>query len=273
MRTRKDTAAGAEPGDGRLDAAAQEAIERFARVMSRCGVAPKILADAFRGALAASVGTAARRDQGLRELSEAAHLVTLWCTSPDYVDEGGAPQRLPARGRRRSLEALARRVSPSVNVDEIVHYLMKTQTLRKVGRTYALTRRWVYVHGLEGYAHTRSVRALVGLLRTLEHNLCAPMDADTWFEFGADNLHFPVSQLPALDKRMRREGLGCLRKLDLFMQQCADERNPAEPTVWVGVDMHRFQQDAPTHGARRSRSKHRERTAIKGGRNRRGGTS
>src|SRR6202521_356922 len=229
MRTRKDIAAGAQPGDGRLDASAREAIERFARVMSRCGVAPKILADAFRGALAASVGTAARRDQGLRELSEAAHLVTLWCTSPDYVDEGGAPQRLPARGRRRSLEALARRVSPSVNVDEIVDYLMKTQTLRKVGRTYVLTRRWVYVHGLEGYAHTRSVRALVGLLRTIEHNL--------------------------------------------FMQQCADERNPAEPTVWVGIDMHRFQQDAPTHGARRNRSKDTERTAIKGGRNRRGGTS
>ena len=38
MRTRKDTVAAAEPGDGRLDAAAQEAIERFARVMSRCGI-------------------------------------------------------------------------------------------------------------------------------------------------------------------------------------------------------------------------------------------
>lgn len=273
MRTRKDIAARAQPDDGRLDVSAREAIERFARVMLRCGVAPRILADALRGALAASVGTAAHRDQGLRELPEAAHLVTLWCTSSDYVDEAGAPRPLPARGRRRSLEALARKVSPSVNVDDIVHYLMTTQTLRKVGRTYALTRRWVYVHGLEGYAHTRSVRALVGLLRTIEHNLCAPTDADTWFEFAADNLHFPVSQLPALDKRMRRDGLGCLRKLDLFMQQCADERNPAEPTVWVGVDMHRFQQDAPPHGTRRSRSEHRARTAIQGRRNRRVGTS
>ena len=53
MRTRKDTAAGVEPGDGRLDAAAQEAIERFARVMSRCGIAPKILAHAFMSAVAA----------------------------------------------------------------------------------------------------------------------------------------------------------------------------------------------------------------------------
>jgi hypothetical protein len=273
MRTRKDIAAGAEPGDGRLDASAREAIERFARVMLRCGVAPKLLGDAFRGALAASVGTAVSRDQGLRELPEAAHIVTLWCSSPDYVDERGAPRPLPARGRRRSLEALSRRVSPSLNLDEVLYYLMKTQTLRKVGRSYALNRRWVYVHGLEGYAHTRSVRDLVGLLRTLEHNLCAPTDADTWFEFSAENLHFPVSQLPALDKRMRREGLGCLRKLDLFMQQCEAERNPAEPTVWVGVDMHRFHQDAPTHDARRNRSKHRERTAIKGRRNRRGGTS
>jgi hypothetical protein len=273
MRTRKDIAAGTQPGDGPLDASAREATRRFASVMLQCGVTPKLLADAFQEALATSVGTAARRDQGLRELPEAAHLVTLWCTSSDYVDEGGAPRPLPARGRRRSLEALARKVSPSANVDEIVHYLMKTQTLRKVGRAYALTRRWVYVHGLEGYAHTRSIRALMGLLRTLEHNLCAPTDADTWFEFAADSLHFPVSQLPALDKRMRREGLGCLRKLDLFMQQCAAERNPAEPTVWVGIDMHRFQQDALTHGARQDRWKHAQRAAVKNRRNRRGGTS
>src|SRR5580704_8217890 len=125
MKTRKDTALGGEPGDGHFNAAAQEAIERFARVMLSCGVAPKLLTDAVRGALAASVGTAPRRDQELRELPEAAHLVTLWCTSSDYVDEAGAPRPLPARGRRRSLEALARKVSPSVNVDEIVHYLMK----------------------------------------------------------------------------------------------------------------------------------------------------
>jgi hypothetical protein len=254
MRTRKDKAAGAEPGDGHLDAAAQEAIERFARVMSRCGIAPKILAYAFMSALTAPVGAAGRRIQELRELPEAAHLVTLWCTSPDYVDERGAPRRLPARGRRRSLEALARRVSSSLDVEEVLHYLMKTQTLRKVGRTYALTRRWVHVHGLEGYAHTRSVRALVGLLRTLEHNLCAPTGADSWFEFAADNLQFPVSQLAAFDRRLRREGLGCLRKLDLFMQQCAAERDPAEPTVWLGVDMHRFQQDPAVSPARRHQS-------------------
>ncbi len=253
MRTRKGIAAGAQPGDGHLDEAAREAIERFARVMLRCGVAPKILSHAFMGALDAPAGTAARQNQGWQELAEAAHLVTLWCTSPDYVDERGAPRPLPARGRRGSLEALARRVSPSLNLDEVLYYLMKTQTLRKVGRTYALNRRWVYMHGLEGYAHTRSVRDLVGLLRTLEHNLCAPTD-DTWFEFSAENLHFPVSQLPALDKRMRREGLGCLRKLDLFMQQCEVERNPAEPTVWVGVDMHRFQQDLREPNPSRDRS-------------------
>jgi hypothetical protein len=273
MKTRKHTAAGGEPGDGQFNAAAQEAIERFARVMLSCGVAPRLLTDAVRDALGARPDPAASRDLGLREIPEAAHLVTLWCTSSDYVDEAGAPRPLPVRGRRRSLEALARKLSPSVDVDEIVRYLMKTQTLRKVGRTYGLTRRWVYVHGLEGYAHTRSVRALVGLLRTIEHNLCAPTDADTWFEFAADNLHFPVSQLPALDKRMRREGLGCLRKLDLFMQQCADQRNPAEPSVWVGVDMHRFQQDALARGARRSQSKHTQRTPTKGRRNRRGDTS
>jgi hypothetical protein len=210
--------------------------------MSRCGVARKALAKAFAGALAAAPTVkAGRRIEGLRELTEAAHVVTLWCSSPDYVDERGVPKRLPARGRRRSVESLARRACPHLHLDDVLKYLTKTQTVRKVGRAYRLNRRWVNVRGLEGYAHTRSVRALVNHLRTLEHNLCSPTDADSWFEFAVDNLEFPVSHLPAFDRRLRREGLGWLRKADLFMQQCAAERDPAEPTVWLGVDMHLFQ--------------------------------
>jgi hypothetical protein len=109
---------------------------------------------------------------------------------------------------------------------------------------YALNRRWVYLHGIPGYAQARSIRQLVGILRTLDHNL-ADTDAGGWFEFTAENQHFPVSQLPALEQRLRREGLGSLRKLDLFMQRCAAECDPAEPTVWIGVGMHRYQHELP----------------------------
>ena len=98
MRTRKDTAAGAEPGDGHVDAAAQEAIERFARVMSHCGVAPKKLARAFMSALATSGVPAPRPNQGLRELPEAAHLVR----GEGFVGHGSEGSRRPGWGVRKS---------------------------------------------------------------------------------------------------------------------------------------------------------------------------
>ena len=83
------------------------------------------------------------------------------------------------------------------------------------------------------------------MLSTLEHNLLADSDERSWFEFFAANPHFPVSQLDAFDKLLRRTGLGCLRKLDLFMRHCEANRRPTEPTVWLGVGIHRFQHNIP----------------------------
>jgi hypothetical protein len=131
----------------------------------------------------------------------------------------------------------------SLDLDEVLRYLMRTHTVRKIGKTYALNRRWILLRGVSGSAHTRSIRGLVGMLRTLEHNLVSDADAKSWFEFTAENPRFPVSQLSAFDQLLRRTGLGCLRKLDVFMQECEAGRDPREPTVWLGVGMHHFQQD------------------------------
>jgi hypothetical protein len=228
-----------------LDTAALEAIERFARVMARCGFAANSVAQAFERAMAAVHYKAAPVQSGprLREIPEAPHLLTLWCSNPDYVDERGTPYRLPARGPRRSLEALVRRVNRSLDLDEVLRYLLRTNTIRKVGKMYALHRRWILLRGVHGSAHSRILRGLVGMLRTLEHNLVSRTDAGGWFEFTAENPRFPVSQLPAFEGRARREGLGLLRKLDLFMQACEAARDPAEPTIWLGIGMHRFQED------------------------------
>lgn len=227
-----------------LDTTAYEAIERFARIMIRCGFRANAVAEAFGLALASTQGEITQVPPATdRELVEASHLVTLWCSTPDYRDEFGMPIPLPARGPRRSLGALARRVSRSIDVEEMLRYLVRTRTVRKVGQRYVLHRRWVMLRGISGSAHSRSIRGLNGMLRTLEHNLLAQSDTESWFEFTAENPRFPVSQLEAFDKLVRRTGLGSLRKLDLFMQQCEAARRPTEPTVWLGVGMHLFQQD------------------------------
>src|SRR5256885_8010065 len=51
--------------------------------------------------------------------------------------------RSAARGPGRSMEGLVRRVNRSLDLDEVLRYLVRTQTVRKVGRTYALNRRWI----------------------------------------------------------------------------------------------------------------------------------
>ena len=99
------------------------------------------------------------------------------------------------------------------------------------------------LRGVPGSAHGRSIRGLLGVLRTFEHNLLADSDSHSWFEFMAENPHFPVSKLGAFDKLLRRVGLAMLRKLDGFMRHCETHRDPDEPTVWLGVGTYRFQHD------------------------------
>ena len=124
---------------------------------------------------------------------------------------------------------------------EVLKYLTHTHTVRKVRGRYVLSRRWVMLRGVSGAAHSHAIRVLVGKLRTVEHNLVADSDAHSWFDFTTENARFPVSQLEALDQLLRRSGLGWMRKLDLFMRHCEANRRPTEPTVWLGVGMHRFQ--------------------------------
>jgi hypothetical protein len=239
-----------------LDAVAYEAIERFARVMVRCKFSNKALAEAFGLALASAQGEVANLPKPtIRYLPEAPHVVTLWCTSSDYVDEHGVPVALPARGPQRSLEVLVRRVDRALDLEDVIRYLLRTGTVRRVGSRYVLGRRWIAVRGVSGSLHSHSIRRLVGVLRTLEHNLLAEADTDSWFEFTAENPRFPVSQLDAFNGLARRTGIGWLRKLDLFMQQCETQRDPTEPTVWLGVGMHRYQLDSvDTKSANRPRT-------------------
>ena len=231
------------PNGSPLDPTAYEAIECFARVMVRCGFDTAAIAEAFGLALAASRNEFLPPPKNVRELHAASHLVTLWRTSPDYVDELGNPLPLPMRGSGRSLDSLTRLVDRKLDPAEVLQYLSHTRTVRKVRGRYVLNRRWVMLRGVSGAAHSHAIRVLVGKLRTVEHNLVADSDAHSWFDFTTENARFPVSQLEALDQLLRRSGLGWMRKLDLFMRHCEMNRRPTEPTVWLGVGMHRFQHD------------------------------
>jgi hypothetical protein len=179
------------------------------------------------------------------ELPEAAHLITLLCSDPNYVDRNGDPLPLPATGGRRSLQGLMRRVRSEHSNAEIIDYLRHTGTIKKERGRFTLARRWLFVRGVSGSAAARTLRELVGMLKTLEHNLVAPTSESGWFEFMAFNPHFPVKDLPAFDQYLRREGIGLLRKIDHYLEQRESARKPRDPTVWVGISLHQVQQESP----------------------------
>ncbi|MBS0577764.1 MAG: hypothetical protein JSR36_00725 [Proteobacteria bacterium] len=224
-----------------LDPTANQIMNLVARIMIRCGYDSEALQEAFDQALTAHAASVLPLPpSAVRELPEAPHVITLWTSLEGYRDEKNNPLPLPLRGRGRSIQQLARLVSPNLDVEELLRYLLQTETVRKVGRRYVLARRWIMLRGVAGSAHSRTMRGLVGALRTYDHNLLAPSDAESWFEFTVDNPNFPVSKLGELDQRARRLGLGKFRELDLFMRHCETHRDPLESTVWVGFQIHEF---------------------------------
>jgi hypothetical protein len=245
-----------------LGSLAQEALERFVATLERCGLNRMQIAQEFSGS-----GRASRNKPTLPvgprlELPEAAHLITLWCSDPNYVDGNGEPLALPAKGAHRSLQALLRRVRSEHPDKEIIDYLHHMGAIRRTRGLFSLTRRWLFVRGVPGSAEARTLRELVGMLKTLEHNLAAPASESGWFEFMAFNPNFPVRELPAFDQFLRRDGLGLLRKADHFLEQRESARKPGEPTVWVGLSLHQVQQDTPQSGGKlpvRARKRRRKR--------------
>jgi len=239
-----ENGAGNTSGRRPLDAAALEAIHHFSRVVIvRCGYNADAVGSAIADAIESCRHAVPPAPDMMREIPEAPHIVTLWGSNVDYVDEAGKPLPLSLRGEGRSIQALARQINPALDLDELLRYLLRTKTVVQVGEAYTLRQKWVMLRGIPGSAHGRSIRGLLGVLRTFEHNLLADSDARSWFEFMAENPRFPVSKLGAFDKLLRRLGLAMLRKLDAFMRHCETHRDPNEPTVWLGVGAYRFQHD------------------------------
>lgn len=246
-KSRKRAAAQARNGAGLpLDATALEAVDRFVRILARCGCSPSDILEAFSNACdRLPKRKAISRTRTRRELSNASHILTVWFSDAAYLDHGGNPIWLAARGTAPSLEALVNRVDPTLDVDELVCYLLRTKALKRRGARYVPTRRTLSLRGAEGPEVFRNLRSLVGLLRTLEHNMQPKRATRSWFEYFAENPAFPVGAREAFDTRLDDLGMKFLQRIDSDMHRRELGRAPGERTVRMGVGVYRFE-DADT---------------------------
>jgi hypothetical protein len=146
------------------------------------------------------------------------------------------------------------RVDRQLGVDEVLRYLLKTQAVRRTGTRYVPRTRALSLRGARGPDHFRNLRSLVAMLRTLEHNGRPKDEVRSWFEYFAENPHFPARSRAAFDARLDRLGMEFLHALDADMHRCELKGKVGEPTVRLGVGVYRFESEPESAGALRGRA-------------------
>ena len=244
-----------------LDDIVDEAMERFVRVLVRRGVSQLTIQRAFRRAWQRVPKDATEHNRRCsRELIDVGHVLTLWFGDPIYVDARGDPLALPPRGPAPSLASLVQHVDPTLNVTQVLKCLIRADALRRSGSRYSPRSRAVAFRGTGAPLHARNLRALLGMLRTLEHNLGPKDKVPAWFEYVAENPRFPVSAREPFDVSLREDAMTFLRNQDSRMLSQERKAKPGEPTVRMGVGVFRFEEEvlpepAATPRTRRPRSR------------------
>jgi hypothetical protein len=230
-----------------LDGRAIEAATRFVRVLARCGCAPKDIArEVLRACRKVPRSWAKNAIATVRGMDAAAHIVTLWYSEPAYLDSRGNPRPLPLRGPGASLESLLEQVDRKLDTQEVLRHLLRRQVLRRFGSRYLPRERLVSFRGTGAPYHSRSLRGLVSMLRTLEHNSEPERSTPGWFEVIAVNPRFPMSSRAAFDERLRRLGMRWLVQIDADMHRRERSRRKGERTVPLGVGIYRFEESPLT---------------------------
>jgi len=246
---------GERPHDS-LDAIVDEAMERFVRVLIRRGVAQGTIRRAFlRACLHVPKDAAEHNRRASAELIDVGHVLTLWFGDPFYVDARGDPLPLPLRGPAPSLASLVQHVDPTLNVTQVLKCLLRADAVRRRGSRYSPRSRAVAFRGTGAPLHARNLRALLGLLRNIEHNLGPKDKVPAWFEYVAENPRFPVSAREAFDVALREDAMTFLRNQDSRMLNHERKLKPGESTVRMGVGVFRFEEEVLPHAAATRRTR------------------
>jgi hypothetical protein len=260
MKSRRAKPVAAEPQAEETRAAALAAITRFARVLALTGISRKKMASAFQDACARLPESLFQSGRTLNhELLESGHVLSVWLSDPNYLDQDGQPRAIRLRGASPSLEALIDRVSSELQIDQVVKYLLRTGSISKVGRRYAVRRTSVSVSRDPELAYAHGLQTVLALLHTIENNAPPIKDRHFCFEYTASNRQFPTRLRAEFDTRLRRLGTDFLRRLDADMSRAEDSRRPGEPTLRMTVGLfqseennHRSAIRAPRASARKS---------------------
>lgn len=223
---------------------AMEAVERFVRLLAHCGCEMDAVLEEVRRACAQVPQRWVKKARAApREIRDATHVLTVWFSDPAYLDESGFPRPLPLRGSGRSLEKLVSRIDGGLDAAAVLAYLLKCRALRRRGSQYVPRSRALSLRGIRGPNEFRYLRALLGMLRTFEHNSRPRRQAPSWFEFSAENPRIPKRAGGKFDDFVDVRAMRFLYDADSELHRLELTHRPGEATVRLGVGVYRFEED------------------------------
>jgi hypothetical protein len=202
MATKGGRRRSAAQPSGAVQGYSRELLEHVAAILVRTGHSPRRLAREFQEVCALlKEPTQAWDPRNLDYFADIPHVIAHWHADPRYLDGGGAPVALPLRGRGRSLSALIRGVLPNEDPAAVTETLLRMKALRRRGSAYVPRGRYFSYPG--DIARIHGLAALLGMLKTVEHNVSRRRSSPKILERTAINPSFPVSALPAFHRRLK----------------------------------------------------------------------
>jgi len=216
----------------------RDTVNRFAGTMKRAGYSNRELITHFRRAVArAPRPRTAGVTQTKNEFHDASHVLTLWESDPDCVDEDGQPIALPIRGPAPSVEALVKRARPNLSLEDALDLFLRTHTLRKVGRKLIPTDESVIHTPQSRTLSTHHVIVLNQLLRNFEFNSQVRRLTPRWTQRVVECPDFPLDALPMLIAEFAKRANRFLKSYDHSMARTAHKARPATKRARTAINL------------------------------------
>jgi hypothetical protein len=178
------------------------------------------------------------------------HVIAHWHGDEQYVDADGRPVPLPLEGPGPNLKELISRVLPSIDPAQAIKWLIELKGIRRQGKRFLPTDKYLAFNRLPIAAWAHGLTAVLGMLRTVEHNVSASPERRL-LERIAINPKFPVRALPQFHRELKRQAAEVLWGFDTDMRR-REIRLQGEPVTRLCIGLYAFEDPLVTGNGRRA---------------------
>lgn len=236
-----------------LDPVARNTLRLLALTLRRAGYSAQDLASQFEQFVVnAPQPLSAAGSHTERDFHDTGHVLTLWSSDPDYVDEDGLPRAIPARGPAPSVEALLERARPNWSLEKALELFLRTGTLERTGRKLIPADDLVIHSPASKTLSTHHVLVLNQLLRNFEFNSKRKRGDSRWLQRVAECPDFPANQLSTLLSRFAQDAARFMKSYDQRMARMARRADPHEPRVRPALNLF-FAVNPPSRSRKKTR--------------------